>query len=194
MSINFPNNPTVGQTFEAEGLSFIWTGEVWAFNDGTGVVTNGVPRGGIIMWSGAINAVPTGWALCDGSNGTPDLIDRFIVAAGGAYAVGDTGGADTVTLTEDQLPAHDHTAGSLAAASGGGHSHAYYQGASHAVVPSSGTVTRGYLNGSATEVTRQTDVQGAHTHSMSGATANAGGGQAHENRPPYLALAYIMKT
>lgn len=192
MSINFPNNPTVGDVFEAEGLSFIWTGEVWAFN-GAGGGTGGFPRGGIIMWSGAVASIPESWALCDGANGTPDLRDRFIVGAGGAYGVADVGGADTVTLAEAQLPAHGHAAGALAAASGGGHSHAYFQGASHAVVPSSGTVTRGYLNGNATEVTRQTDVQGAHTHGISGSTASAGGGQAHENRPPYLALAYIMK-
>lgn len=49
------------------------------------------PSGGIIMWSGAVNDIPVGWALCDGSNGTPDLRDRFIVGAGGAYSVGDTG-------------------------------------------------------------------------------------------------------
>jgi hypothetical protein len=47
----------------------------------------------IISWSGAVGAIPYGFALCDGTNGTPDLRDRFIVGAGGAYAVGATGGS-----------------------------------------------------------------------------------------------------
>ena len=51
------------------------------------------PVGGIIMWSGTIAAIPTGWALCNGSNGTPDLRDRFVIGAGSTYAVGATGGS-----------------------------------------------------------------------------------------------------
>ena len=46
-----------------------------------------IPKGGIIMWSGATTAIPQGWALCDGTNGTPNLRDRFIVGAGSTYAV-----------------------------------------------------------------------------------------------------------
>ena len=53
---------------------------------------NPVPSGGIIMWSGSIGAIPTGYYLCDGQNGTPDLRDRFVVGAGNTYAVGNTGG------------------------------------------------------------------------------------------------------
>ena len=55
------------------------------------------------------NAIPTGYALCDGGNGTPDLRDRFVVGAGTTYAVADTGGAASVTLTEAEIPAHTHT-------------------------------------------------------------------------------------
>lgn len=90
-----------------------------------------VPTGGIIMWSGSVASIPTGWALCnggtytktDGSGGVvvPDLRDRFIVGAGSTYAVAATGGATSntptitvtnqaVALTEAQLPAHTHTA------------------------------------------------------------------------------------
>ena len=67
-----------------------------------------VPAGLIAAWSGAASAVPAGWALCDGSNGTPDLRGRFLVGAGGDYAVGDTGGAAT-----EELNAYSHTGGSV---------------------------------------------------------------------------------
>jgi len=51
-----------------------------------------VPIGGIIAWSGAIAAIPSNYALCDGNNGTPNLRDRFVIGAGTTYAVGATGG------------------------------------------------------------------------------------------------------
>lgn len=62
------------------------------------------PPGIVIMWSGAANAIPTGWALCDGTNGTADMRDKFIIGAGSTYAVGATGGASSVTLTTNNLP------------------------------------------------------------------------------------------
>ena len=52
-----------------------------------------VPSGAILIWSGASNAIPSGYVLCDGQNGTPDLRDRFIIGAGSSYSVGSTGGA-----------------------------------------------------------------------------------------------------
>jgi len=119
----------------------------------------GFPRGGIIMWSGSINDIPAGWALCDGSNGTPDLRDRFIVGAGSSYAVGAKGGAAEVTLTVDQIPSHRH---SVAAVSG------------------SGSGVTGL-------------VYGEQTSSRTVGTSYVGDGEPHENRPPYYALAYIMK-
>ena len=67
-----------------------------------------VPAGLIAAWSGAASAVPAGWALCDGANGTPDLRGRFLVGAGGDYAVGDAGGAAT-----EELSAYSHTGGSV---------------------------------------------------------------------------------
>lgn len=68
-----------------------------------------LPAGVIVMWSGAANAIPSGWALCNGSNGTPDLRNRFIVGAGNTYAVGATGGEATHTLTVNEIPAHSHS-------------------------------------------------------------------------------------
>jgi len=62
----------------------------------------------IVMWSGSIVSIPAGWVLCDGTNGTPDLRDKFIVGAGGTYNPGDTGGAATHTH-EFTLPNHTHS-------------------------------------------------------------------------------------
>jgi microcystin-dependent protein len=65
--------------------------------------------GMIMLWSGSIASIPSGWALCDGSGGTPDLRDRFVVGAGSSYAVGATGGATTATLSTANIPAHTHS-------------------------------------------------------------------------------------
>ena len=51
-----------------------------------------VPTGAILMWSGSIGSIPSGYVICDGTNGTPDLRDRFIVGAGNSYSVGNNGG------------------------------------------------------------------------------------------------------
>lgn len=86
-----------------------------------------VPSGGIIMWSGSVASIPTEWKLCDGTNSTPDLRSRFIVGSGtdsgATHDIGDTGGANSTTLTEAQLPAHTHAVGTLAASAAGGHTH-----------------------------------------------------------------------
>lgn len=69
----------------------------------------GIPAGGIIIWSGAADAVPPGWVVCDGTNGTPDLRDRFVLGGGGSRAVGSTGGAETHKLTTSEMPSHSHS-------------------------------------------------------------------------------------
>jgi hypothetical protein len=56
-------------------------------------VQHSIPQGGIVQWSGAIVDIPTGFGLCDGTQGTPDLRDKFVVGAGDTYPVADTGGA-----------------------------------------------------------------------------------------------------
>ena len=71
-----------------------------------------IPLGGIIMWSGATTAIPSGWALCNGATVsgklTPNLQDKFIVGAGSSYAVATSGGATTATLTASMIPDHKH--------------------------------------------------------------------------------------
>ena len=125
----------------------------------------GIPSGVIMLWSGAANAIPSGFVLCDGNNSTPDLRDRFVVGAGNSYNVGDTGGASSVTLSVNEMPSHTHSIETKT---------------SHG----SGSFTR--IGGA-----RST---GNVFTSAAGGVANTGGGAAHENRPPYYALCYIMKT
>lgn len=66
-----------------------------------------IPIGGIIAWSG--QTIPDGWAICDGNQGTPNLSGKFILAAGNGRSLGDTGGAEEVTLNSNNLPAHAHS-------------------------------------------------------------------------------------
>ena len=54
---------------------------------------SGLPAGVIVMWSGSLDAIPAGWALCDGSDGTPDLSNRFVLGVGAAEYQGSTGGS-----------------------------------------------------------------------------------------------------
>jgi hypothetical protein len=81
-------------------------------NNGSGGLTwanAAVPSGVIVMWSGSFSSIPSGWALCDGTSGTPDLRNRFILGATVTSDVGVTGGAHSVTLSVAQLPSHTHT-------------------------------------------------------------------------------------
>ena len=121
--------------------------------------------GMIILWSGAADAIPSGFVLCDGNNSTPNLSGRFVVgydASNSDYDVNDTGGSESVTLTLNQIPAHTHNI-NLAV-------RAFYQEPRNF-----GVGTDGSANNSED-------------------TGSTGGGQSHENRPPYYALCYIMKT
>lgn len=163
--------------------------------------STGIPSGIIAMWSGASDKIPSGWLLCNGSNGTPDLRNRFVVGAGDKYSVGSTGGSDSVTLSTDQIPSHTHTftgevkLSGLTCSSAGAHTHSYkiYSSPGDVSAPG-GVVCAGYAVGGITSSSA-----GAHTHTISGSgtatgtNSNTGGGSSHENRPPYYALCYIMK-
>ena len=85
------------------------------FTDCFSAIATAVPTGVIMMWSGSVASIPSGYYLCNGANGTPDLRDRFVVAAGSAYNPGDTGGHDSVDLTH----AHNRIGGSTGWTSGG---------------------------------------------------------------------------
>lgn len=68
-----------------------------------------VPVGAIVIWSGSVNNIPAYWHLCDGTNGTIDLRDKFVLGAGNSYSVGATGGEATHTLTIEEMPSHSHS-------------------------------------------------------------------------------------
>ncbi len=116
-----------------------------------------IPPGLIVIWSGSVNKIPAGWALCNGENNTPDLTDRFVLGAGWNYSVRNTGGEKQHQLTVEEMPSHTH---GLIWASGSG-------GASG---------NRGNLI------------------NADGDTKPTGGNRAHNNMPPYYALAYIIKV
>ncbi len=140
--------------------------------------TLAMPKGAIIMWSGAEHTIPTGFSLCNGSNGTPDLRGRFVVGyfpgksntpvvtdtTENYGAVGNTGGQLAVTLSVNQIPSHTHTVRT------GGDSSTDHN-------------TNDYLHG-----------QNPDNRVGTYVTSATGGGQSHENRPPYYVLAFIMKT
>lgn len=130
-----------------------------------------IPSGAIMLWSGSIGTIPSGWYLCDGTNSTPDLRSKFIVGAGSTYSVAATGGtADAVVVSHTHTitdPGHFHTV----YANPGGGSGAFGGGSS----------------GGATNINSDTKVT-----NISIDTAGVSGTNA--NLPPYYALAYIMKA
>ena len=150
-------------------------------------INTAMPVGGIIIWSGSAAAIPTGWLLCNGASGTPDLRDRFVVGAGSTYAVAATGGAATVTLTTGQLPSHTHTFSGTTNTTG---AHTHSGGVSNTGIYSQvGNATQNLH-----PVITSTGSAGDHAHTFSGTTGSIGSGTAHENLPPYYALCYIMKS
>ena len=132
-----------------------------------------LPSGMILLWSGSIGSIPAGYLLCDGTNSTPDLRDRFIVGAGSSYSVNQTGGsADAIVVS------HTHTA----TVTDPGHLHSnggttYYNGA----------------NGSYGFIASQTNT-GTATTGITVANSTAGTSGTGQNLPPYFALCYIMKS
>ena len=143
-----------------------------------------VPVGAIIMWSGTLASIPAGWHLCDGSGGTPNLSDRFILGAHPARLPGDAGGSFYTaaagghwhggvtgghTLTLAQIPSHQHQISTQSAMGGG----SGYQPVN--------------WNGSTTWNTSPQGGGQAHDHPI---TAEAD--HAHIAVPPYYALAFIM--
>jgi len=139
------------------------------------VANNSIPSGGIIIWSGSAGAIPSGWYLCNGSNGTPDLRNRFVVGAGSTYAVGNTGGsADAITVS------HTHSINDS------GHSH-------DVRIPSRATGNNASALYSTNDgSTKSTVVSESASTGISIQSTGSSGTNA--NLPPYYALCYIQKA
>ena len=137
--------------------------------------------GMIMLWSGSEASIPSGWVLCDGTNSTPNLQDRFVVGAGNNYAVGATGGSENAVAVD-----HTHTA----TVTDPGHRHGY-----------SYTNNLGYSGGGGNPNTYPNNILQT-TFSTNNATTGisvtvnplTGEDGANKNLPPYYALCYIMKT
>jgi len=143
--------------------------------DSLGTASTGtIPIGGIILWSGTVASIPDGYALCNGSNGTPNLQDRFVVGAGSGYDVAATGGsADAIVVK------HKHTL------TGGA--------ASGTFVTSVDTNREGRKSGSTFAVDNLTTDSASVSYTQP--TVNDKGESAtNKNLPPYYSLAYIMRT
>lgn len=150
--------------------------------------SSSVPQGSIIPWYGSPGNIPNGFALCDGKNGTPDLRDRFLVGAGNAYKLGDIGGENSVKLAPTQIGNHYHAFGSYDNNNGW-----FVRLPSYATFPMPPGSGRAWWNG-------RNDWRGFQgpfaTQSLDMVTSLAistAAQEAHENRPPYYALHYIMK-
>jgi len=176
-----------------------------------------VPTGGIIMWSGLIGDIPSGWALCDGANGTPDLRDRFVIGAGGSRNPDATGGAEQETTSTDGD--HSHfisltTSGHTLALSqipnrtGKFESEVSAAGESDTIDNATGVFSINNNAGSTGAISKGTGGTssmdrvdfdlggggGSHSHGLSG-NSNSNGAHSHSvsTMSPWYALAFIMK-
>jgi hypothetical protein len=191
------NNVLLGNNTSAlQAVAPSTSGNVLTSDGTTWTSAQGFVTGMIMLWSGSIASIPSGWALCDGGSGTPDLQDRFVVGAGSSYAVSSV---NSLSAKDAVVVSHSHTGSvSISGTTGdaGGHLHTY-------TIPSIASNGSFGPTGAAPypqptiQDTFNTSSIGNHNHSFSGSgsftTSTAGSSGTNANLPPYFALAYIMK-
>lgn len=139
---------------------------------------NAFVAGMIMLWSGSSATIPSGWLLCDGTNSTPDLRNRFVVGATSTYAVGATGGS-----TDAIVVSHTHTA----TVTDPGHNHTVS-------VNEPGSPTSYTLNAGGFSIRNGTTTSSTSTTGITVSNSTTGSSGTNANLPPYYALCYIMKT
>lgn len=137
------------------------------------------PIGTIVIWSGEVDAIPEGWYLCDGTNGTPDLRNKFVLGSGDVYDVGATGGEMAHTLTVDELAKHRHNEQAVTDLENPQQARFVISNIAGATMPGVA------INGTPFTAT---------TASAAISTEYEGDNRPHNNMPPYYALCYIMKV
>lgn len=169
-----------------------------------------IPKGTILPWYGKSSDIPEGFALCDGTKGTPDLRNRFLVGAGSNYSLGDTGGEDQVKLSGTQIGNHYHYWSSMYSdGKSGNYRHSglklisflngYNTGISvDAPFPSGNKMVSFFTHNAIPSDMGTCRISSSYfaSEKMSYITSLAVGTdaqEAHENRPPYYALFFIMK-
>ena len=155
---------------------------------------NAFVTGMIMMWSGSILSIPTGWLLCDGNNGTPNLLDRMVIGAGSTYSVNGTGGSADATI-----PSHTHTFSGTAQDKYisliDGNTSAGYTDPITINYSTSGAVSEDLTTGRDDGGNRGIRVTGKiDQNTVSGTTSSSGSSGTNANLPPYYALAFIMKA
>jgi hypothetical protein len=159
----------------------------------TAYVNNLFPAGIIAMWSGLIVNIPAGWNLCNGSNGTPDLRNRFIIGA----TLDDTTAKTSVTGSNTQtggtkdavVVSHNHSGGTTSTASLTG-SFTNSSNSGYAVTGVFSTLNTFGGNGGEPQTNRTVGFDASHSHTI----AAEGVSGTNQNLPPYYALAFIMKA
>jgi hypothetical protein len=156
--------------------------------------TPSLPSGAILIWSGSIGSIPSGFVLCNGLNSTPDLRNSFILGAGNTYTVGQTGGStDSVVVSHTHAatvtdPTHTHTA------TDAGHNHTY-QNSNVTGISAAGPYAQFEAQVSSNTGTGYANISvAAASTGISVANSTTGVSGSNANMPPYYALAFIMKT
>jgi len=158
------------------------------------------PSGLIVMWHGLISAIPSGWVLCDGNNGTPDLRDKFVKGAPAGTGAGGTGGTSTLTHSGTDVSVSNHTVTQPSAHSSHTHTKGTLAVASHSTSSNRQGTSTGTIVTTATHtVSGDTGNESSSlTHSGTAVSAHSVTVTQPSNHtnvlPPYYEVLFIMKT